>query len=382
MQTSTSSSGTMTRIKKAVGEALRQNDSVGGSWRRFRRRQALPNQTFRVGLEKPAARETIANIIHVRGWAVSLNEEEISGRILVDDKPVAELALNEFREDVAEIFNLSEAEGCVGFNLELDWLEICGNAEKASLCVEVTHGSEVMVLGPITLTKSDSPLLLHERGSYKDVWNDASTDHGYAMESVSGFRDYDKFMETGVDSADTMVDMLSIVPSDTVLEIGCGTGRIGASLAKHCNRWIGSDISGQMLSYAIQNLKELPNIDLVELQSSSLREFDDSSIDKVYCTAVFMHLDEWDRYRYVSEAFRVLKPGGICYFDNINLDGDTGWGIFMDMFKTDPASRPANISKTSTTEEISIYLGRAGFTNIKTFPGAHMVAATGVKPKN
>ena len=35
----------------------------------------------------------------------------------------------------------------------------------------------------------------------------------------------------------------------------------------------------------------------------------DSSIDVVYSTVVFMHLESWDRYAYVKEARRVLPPG-------------------------------------------------------------------------
>ena len=32
-----------------------------------------------------------------------------------------------------------------------------------------------------------------------------------------------------------------------------------------------------------------------------------------------MHLDEWDRYRYLTEFFRVLGPGGVVYVDNFDL---------------------------------------------------------------
>jgi len=40
---------------------------------------------------------------------------------------------------------------------------------------------------------------------------------------------------------------------------------------------------------------------------------------------VFMHLESWDRYNYISEAFRALRPGGRIYVDNINLCSDGGW---------------------------------------------------------
>ena len=94
-----------------------------------------------------------------------------------------------------------------------------------------------------------------------------------------------------------------------------------------------------------------------------------------------MHLDEWDRYRYVEEAFRVLRPGGRCYFDNINLGGKQGWEIFLQMAQHPPALRPPNISKASTGEELRIYFSKAGFADIQIYPGDHFVAAVGTKPR-
>ena len=66
----------------------------------------------------------------------------------------------------------------------------------------------------------------------------------------------------------------------------------------------------------------------------------DATIDVAYCSGVFMHLDEWDRFRYVTEMRRVLKPGGRIYFDNFNLRSDEGWQLFEDLFRMEPAARP------------------------------------------
>ena len=68
-----------------------------------------------------------------------------------------------------------------------------------------------------------------------------------------------------------------------------------------------------------------------------------------------MHLDEWDRFNYVCEAFRVLKPGGRLYVDNFNLLSPSGWGFFMDnMLDYHPVDRPANISKSSNPSSTCI----------------------------
>lgn len=219
-----------------------------------------------------------------------------------------------------------------------------------------------------------------KRASYKDVWNKISTSDDLAMIGVAGFADKDAFFQSGEATAQAMREMLSIEPQDTVLEIGCGVGRIGRHLAPLCARWIGTDISSEMLRFARENLQTCDNVSLIELPFSTLSEIADASVDKVYCSAVFMHLDEWDRYKYVTEAYRILKPSGRCYVDNINLAGDVGWSIFAEMTKFEPELRPPNISKSSTAEELSIYLHRAGFLDVETFPGAHFVGARGRKP--
>ncbi len=218
-----------------------------------------------------------------------------------------------------------------------------------------------------------------QRSSYKEVWNKISRSRDLAMIGVAGNADDNDFLISGQSTANSLTEILEIDSSHKVLEIGCGVGRIGKFLSSRCKEWIGCDISSEMIKHAKRNLSDCPNVSLFELKNSTLEMFGNETLDRVYCTAVFMHLDEWDRFKYVEEAYRVLKPGGSCYFDNINLAGDTGWSIFLDMASHDPALRPPNISKASTPEELKIYLNRAGFTDIKLYPGSHWLGAKGVK---
>jgi SAM-dependent methyltransferase len=112
-----------------------------------------------------------------------------------------------------------------------------------------------------------------------------------------------------------------------------------------------------------------------------LQEFPEGAFDLVYCTIVFMHLFEWDRYRYVQEAFRVLRPGGRCYFDNYPLDSAHGWKVFTEGARYPLERRPAHISMASTREELSIYLSKAGFDAVRVHDLPNeLIAATGRKP--
>jgi ubiquinone/menaquinone biosynthesis C-methylase UbiE len=64
----------------------------------------------------------------------------------------------------------------------------------------------------------------------------------------------------------------------------------------------------------------------VEISGYNLSGVADASVDVVYCTVVFMHLESWDRYNYILEAFRALRPGGRIYVDNSNLSAQMAAG--------------------------------------------------------
>ena len=115
----------------------------------------------------------------------------------------------------------------------------------------------------------------------------------------------------------------------------------------------------------------------MHLNGTDLHGIADQSVDVAYCSGVFMHLDEWDRYRYVVEARRVLKPGGRLYIDNFNLRSAEGWALFEDLYHLEPAARPPNISRSSTPEELLTYAERASFTDIRVLTRGLWVTVVG-----
>jgi SAM-dependent methyltransferase len=227
----------------------------------------------------------------------------------------------------------------------------------------------------------DSTSSLGERSAYKRVWDRQAQDLDVASLAVAGHTD-----EATLDlSARAFIDQLrataGIDSNDVVLEIGCGIGRVGKPLSQECLHWFGADISKGMLGHAADRLRHRPNTTLVELATVGLQEFPRDAFDLVYCTIVFMHLFEWDRYRYVEEAFRVLRPGGRCYFDNFPLDSAHGWNVFTEGAHYPLDRRPAHISMASTREELRIYLTKAGFVEAKVHDLPNeLIAATGRKP--
>jgi ubiquinone/menaquinone biosynthesis C-methylase UbiE len=202
------------------------------------------------------------------------------------------------------------------------------------------------------------------RHAYKAVWNELSDTEDRAKMHVSGYLDEDQYLATAQHTKTILESTVGIASEDEILEIGCGVGRVGAVIAPLCKHWIGCDVAGNMLKHAAKRLAHHNNVSLVEISGTDLRPVPDQSVDMVYCTVVFMHLDEWDRFNYILEAHRVLRPGGRVFVDNFNLCSDEGWSVFEEHRAIPADQRPPHISKSSTPQEIETYLCRAGFHSI------------------
>ena len=217
------------------------------------------------------------------------------------------------------------------------------------------------------------------RSEYKKVLSALSTTEDQAKLHVIGVTEEAALQTTGEETLKFLQDSVGIGKEDVVLEIGCGVGRVGKVVAPLCRKWIGCDVASNMLSLAAQRLKDLSNVELVEISGYNLSGIADASVDVVYCTVVFMHLESWDRYNYVLEAFRVLRPSGRIYVDNINLCSDGGWRVFENHRAFSPSNRPPHMTQNSTPQEIGTYLGRAGFSDVRIRTDDDWIRASGIK---
>lgn len=219
------------------------------------------------------------------------------------------------------------------------------------------------------------------RADYKNTWNELAQTPEEAFLYVGGTRDEAELDGTAIHALNVIRATVGLQAADDFVEIGCGVGRVGKALAPLVRSWIGCDASGAMVSHANRRLAGLPNARALEISGHDLQPLPDGSADVVYSTVVFMHLDDWDRYRYVQEAFRVLRPGGRFWCDNISITTDNGWRYFEEhcnAFK--PLERPTHIAKCSTPIELETYLRRAGFGRVQTRERDLWVDAWGVKP--
>jgi len=131
-----------------------------------------------------------------------------------------------------------------------------------------------------------------------------------------------EFFETGRENVAgyILTDMTNICQGKdpkqmTVLEIGCGVGRMTRALASAFGQVYGVDVSGEMIEQARQNLASTPNATVLQNNGADLRVLGDITIDFAFSYIVFQHIPSREVIRnYVAEVHRLLRPGGLFKF--------------------------------------------------------------------
>ena len=205
-----------------------------------------------------------------------------------------------------------------------------------------------------------------ELNNYKDTWNNRVTSLKSGAIAVDGSTDEETLLSNGKWTADQMQAALDINSNDVVLEMGCGVARIGKLLAPHCKKWIGVDISENMLNVAQQRLSDMDNVEFHALKRNDLSAIADNSIDKIYTVAVFCHLDKEDLFNYLREFYRILKPGGVIYAETWNMASDIGWKRWQaeaDNWRASDHSQRKDVARNQfcSPDEFDLYIIKAGF---------------------
>lgn len=96
--------------------------------------------------------------------------------------------------------------------------------------------------------------------------------------------------------------------SGTVMEVGCGAGRLTRQLASEFDRVEGLDVSADMIERTHAATPD--NVELHQVDGTKVPLADDS-VQAVFSVHVLQHLDGFDDLSdYLAEARRVLAPGG------------------------------------------------------------------------
>lgn len=149
----------------------------------------------------------------------------------------------------------------------------------------------------------------------------------------------EEFFRTGEINVanEVMSDMGAICGGSTspldlsILEIGCGVGRMTRMLSRIFRNVIAVDVSDEMVSQARENTADLANVSVILGDGQTLQAIESQSIDFAFSFIVFQHIPYAEIFfSYCAEVYRVLKPGGLFKFqvqgdDRIQPDVTDTW---------------------------------------------------------
>ncbi|MGV3548865.1 class I SAM-dependent methyltransferase [Rhizobium sp.] len=143
----------------------------------------------------------------------------------------------------------------------------------------------------------------------------ATKDHSRLMDQVYRHQRhiYDATRKYYLLGRDRMIYGLDLSEGQSLLEVGCGTGRNLAVVADHYpqTRLFGLDISSEMLSTARRKLANLPgDVTLRELDASRFvpSDFDEPGFDRIMISYALSMIPDWQKT--IAASLAALKPGG------------------------------------------------------------------------
>lgn len=149
------------------------------------------------------------------------------------------------------------------------------------------------------------------------------------------------FEQMGKATLDGFITKYGLKKSDSVLDIGCGCGRVAIPLTRYLNSnasYEGQDIDNNLIKWCKGNIMPIfPNFNFTHanvyssvynpngktLSSSYKFKFHDCTFDFVFLISVFTHMLPHDIDNYISEISRVLKKGKGCCISYFLINGNS-----------------------------------------------------------
>jgi SAM-dependent methyltransferase len=147
----------------------------------------------------------------------------------------------------------------------------------------------------------------------RSYWDNAARNDPYWHIATSAHGDAQGFYAVGAAETDALLALCGVVPDEgrSVLEIGCGAGRMTRRLAELFGQVIALDVSAEMLKRAREALADKDNVGFLQGNGADLSGVADQSVDLVFSYITLQHVPTVKgQLGYVRETARVLRPGG------------------------------------------------------------------------
>lgn len=207
------------------------------------------------------------------------------------------------------------------------------------------------------------PQLTEIREQQKATWNKFS----------SGWKKHDEFtMNFLKPMGNAIITELDIQQNDVVLDVACGTGEPGLTIANIAiqGKVIGTDLASEMLSIAKENAatKHINNYQTQVCDVCDL-PFYEGTFDKVSCRMGFMFFP--DMQLASDQMYKVLKPGGKMATSVWSTPDKNVWitalmGIInREMQVPPPPAGSPGMFRCASPGFIKSLMEKSGFVNIK-----------------
>jgi SAM-dependent methyltransferase len=127
------------------------------------------------------------------------------------------------------------------------------------------------------------------------------------MVRVAGTADAEWFLGSGRAAYDAITTHVPLQGNESILDFGCGCGRVTRYWADFDGSVAGSDVSRKAIDWCRENL------DFASFLQNALSpglDVEDDAFDLVYALSVFTHLTDKLQLGWRDELHRVLRPGG------------------------------------------------------------------------
>ena len=148
-------------------------------------------------------------------------------------------------------------------------------------------------------------------------WEDLARREPYfPVLTDEGVRDAD-FLKTGEEDVALLLTAIASLlgrdpPLASVLDFGCGAGRLTLPLARRAAHVVACDIAPTILEHARRNVHEagLHNVTFVE--TGELAGLPDGQFDFVCSLLTLQHIPPAEGYGFIRTLLRLLAPGGLA----------------------------------------------------------------------